>query len=109
MNLARNQTASTRRPRDVPSPREEVGFWSAVAAGALVILAVVRLFQWGNRWYIVEQFTKTAEPGESWAWYYGLLHSAHSALVTAIACLLGAAALIAVSWWARRGSRAGYA
>jgi hypothetical protein len=108
MDLARQQSAPDESevwsaPRR--ALREEVGFWSAVVAGALVILAVVRLFQWGNRWYIVEQFTKTTEPGESWAWYYELLHSAHGALVTAIVCLLGAAALIAVSWWARRSPR----
>lgn len=83
--------------------RGEIGFWSGVGAAVLIVVAVVRLFQWGNRWYIVEQFTKTVEPGESWAWYYDLLHSAHGALVAAIACLIGAAALIAISWYARKG------
>lgn len=79
-----------RRARDV------VALWSRIAAVVLALAGIGRLIAWGNRWYVVEQFARTADDEASWAWVYGLLHGAHEALVTGLVLLLlaGASALL---------------
>ncbi|WP_407343581.1 hypothetical protein [Pengzhenrongella phosphoraccumulans] len=83
---------------------EKVARWSALAAVFLGLAGVADLVRWGNRWYISEVFAREARAsdGTSWEWVYGLLHSAHEALVRGLVFFLLAAVLAAITVVLRR-------
>ena len=86
-------------------PRDVVALWSRIAAIVLALAGIGRLIAWGNRWYVVEQFARTASDDASWSWVYGLLHDAHEALVSGLVLLLVAGAFALLSHRVRRPRR----
>lgn len=83
---------------------ESLARWSMIATVLVGLAGVADLVRWGNRWYVTEVFARDAGTFDdaSWEWLYGMLHSAHEALVRALVLLLLAAALAAITILVRR-------
>ena len=96
--------ASTGARRHRLTAPAEAARWSAAAGIILGLAGVADLVRWGNRWYVTEVFARDAgtPEGASWEWVYGMLHSAHEALVRGVVLSLLAAVLVVIAVGLRR-------